>query len=148
MMTEPSYLHHLTFLKHLYPDSIYYCHPKERSLNPERIFGSEHVVRPNEPVEAYLRKRGIPCRLVGVCSSSLLVLAIGNEKSVAVDLIQIDIASFDGHKADIVENLKKPIRGVQKISVDDLQRFLIERLHAVSIPLKLIGQPRRDIHHH
>lgn len=140
MMTESSYLHHLKFLSQLYPECKYYCHPKERSSHPEQVFGPENVVRPNEPVEAYLRKKGVPSQLVGVCSTSLLALAVGNERPVSVDLIQIRVSGFDGRVADIVENLKKPIHGVKKISIGDLQRFLIARLRARGIPLRLIEQ--------
>lgn len=148
MMTEASYLCHLAYLSRLYPTANYYCHPKERSSNPEKVFGVTRVVRPSEPIEGYLRKKGVPCQLVGVCSTSLLALAIGNDAPVAVDLIRISLGNFDGRTADIVESLRRPIRGVRKISVDDLQRFLLAKLQARNVPVNLIEQPCHDKHHH
>ncbi len=146
MMTETTYVEHLCFLNHTFPDSKYYCHPKETNPHPEFIFGSERVVRPNEPIEAWLRKRGMPKRLTGVCSSSLLSMAVGNQEPVTVDLVKVPRCMFDGPAGDIVETLKRPINNVKSITVRDLQHFLIEKLMAAGVPLNVIEQTLRDTH--
>lgn len=126
-MSEASYRRHLEFLQRTYPDAIYYCHPKERNGWPEVVFGAAQVGRADRPLEAHLRSAGIPSRLVGVCSSSLLSLAAGGER-IQVDLVRVPLSQFDGMRGEQVEVLKHPIRGVDAVNVRDLQDFLERKL--------------------
>ncbi len=145
-MSVVAYRNHLGFLKMTYPAGLYYCHPKERNPWPETIFGAEFIVRSNEPVEAHLRRKGVPSLLVGVCSSSLLALVVGNEQRVCVDLIRIDRDAFDGVNADTVENLRTPINGVHRICVADLQQYLRQKLVDRQVKVKIVQQTGRDPH--
>jgi hypothetical protein len=122
-----------------YPDAIYYCHPRERNGWPEAVFGAAQVCRAGRPLEAHLRSAGIPSRLVGVCSSSLLSLAAGGDRS-QVDLVRVPVEEFDGPRGEQVEVLRRPIRGVDAVSVSDLQDFLERKLTASGSAVKVVAQ--------
>lgn len=138
MMSEMAYIEHLHFLKRSFPEGYYYCHPKEQSTYPEDIFGNQRVIRPKEPIETYFQKKGVPNRLSGVCSSSMLALAncIEDKSSISVNLVVIARSMFDGPRKDIVERLKRPINNVDVILVGDIQCFLAKKLTSMNVHLK------------
>lgn len=132
-MSVAAYKSHLDFLAQRYPDALYYCHPKECSKLPEQSFGVARVRRPDKPLENLLRTQGIPEKIIGVCSSSLLALASMNPASIKVELIFLDATVFDGKQADIVYQLRRAIGGRDSVRVADLQEFLLAELAALGV---------------
>lgn len=139
-MSVSAYRRHLQFLCERYPDANYYCHPKERSSVPEEVFGAAHVRRLCQPVETHLWKEGIPQTLIGVCSSSLLNLALGRAGRVCVELIVIPAEGFDGVRGDTIEVLRVPVDGRHRISVGDIQTFLKDTLEAQHVTVSVRAQ--------
>lgn len=137
-MSAQSYRRHLQQLRQRYPDATYFCHPRESSGMPEEVFGKAGVRRPDRPLEAVLRAEGIPQRLVGVCSSSLLALAAGNADQVRVDVVCPPAQQFDGRMGDAVCHLKRPTAGRVDVRVDDLQRLLLRELAELQVPAQLV----------
>jgi hypothetical protein len=142
-MTESSYLKHLLFLKKKFPDAIYYPHPREKSPYPEEIFG-EYFKRPNMPLESWFRKTGIPRRITSVCSTSLLLVAASNVGRTSVDLVCIEESCFDGPRGSILENFKRPINGLDSLTVGDTQKFLLSRFRRLGITCNLVAQTCYD----
>jgi hypothetical protein len=140
-MSEASYTSHLRFLHRQYPQAIYFCHPKETNRVPEQVFGAAQVRRPALPLEALLRQQGVPARLVGVCSSSLLALGTALGDRFEVDLVEVHPTHFDGWRTDTVEQLKTPIKGKTRLSVHDVQKFLEQQLQARQVAVRWIRQP-------
>lgn len=140
-MTEAAYRAHLSFLEREFPDGVYHCHPKERNTLPEEVFGAARVRRPDRPVEALLRAEGVPARIVGVCSSSLLALAAGNAGQVRIELVCLDPAQLDGHQGDAVYTLKRADGEATRITVADLQHFLVQELQQYEVEVRQVQQP-------
>ena len=140
-MSRLAYRAHLEFLQQSYPEALYYCHPKEGSELPEQVFGATHVRRPDRPVEALLRAQGIPERLVGVCSSSLLALSVGGTQGVRVDLVCLEPQQFDGKNGDKVYTFSKPSGGRSSVRVADLQAFLVQELASCQVQVQQVQQP-------
>jgi hypothetical protein len=139
-MTLQGYRAHLEFLQHRYPDALYYCHPKERSDLPEQVFGAAQVRRPDRPVEALLRAQGIPQRLVGVCSSSMLALAAGLGGRLRVDMVCLTAAQLDGARGDSIYELRQHADGLVRVGVEDLQQFLLQELAACGVQTQRVVQ--------
>ncbi len=139
-MTLQGYRAHLQFLQRRFPGAVYYCHPKERSDLPEQVFGAARVRRPDRPVEALLRAQGIPQRLVGVCSSSLLALAAGQGGRLQVDMVCLAPLQFDGPRGDSIYELRQPAGGMARVGVEDLQQFLAQELQACQVPVQRVEQ--------
>lgn len=139
-MSEQNYIRHLEFLKRRYPDALYYCHPREASSGPEKVFGARMVMRPREPVERLLQREGIPSCIVGVCSSSLLALGASRPGRVSVELVAPDTRCYDGWRGPLIEALDPPLGGVGRILVNDIQEFLAERLLARNVAVTRVDQ--------
>jgi hypothetical protein len=139
-MSMASYQDHLAFLARTYPEALYYCHPKERSLLPEQMFGAARVRRPDRPLESLLRAQGIPERIVGVCSSSLLSLPMANRISITVDLVCPALDSFDGKQADSVYQIRRPDGDRDRVCVGDLQQFLVDQLATLGVRVRQVHQ--------
>jgi hypothetical protein len=140
-MNQSTYETHLHFLRSRYPDAVYFCHPREISSAPETIFGVDNVRRPNVPVEIHLRDTGIPCLLVGVCSSAMLSIPGGNPQHVAVELIELQSRDFNGPTGDVVQRFSPPLRGLSEITVGDLQNYLEDALEGMGVSVTRVQQP-------
>lgn len=134
-MRFASYRAHLRFLRARYPDAIYYCHPKELSRGPEDIFGADRVRRPNEPIEMALRHSGLPRRIVGVCSSSLLSISSAQPDHVVVDLVELAEAHLDGPAGSILH------RRPRELSIAGLQNYLADALAQAGVRVERVKQP-------
>lgn len=139
-MSEHAYRAHLEFLQRQFPQAVYYCHPKEHTDLPEQVFGGSQVRRPDRPVEALLRTQGIPQLLAGVCSSSLLALAVGNAGRVQVHMVCLHARHLDGARGHNVFMPKRPAGGMAMVSVDDLQQFLLQELAACHVQVRQVEQ--------
>lgn len=140
-MSLTAYEAHLRYLAQSYPGALYYCHPKERSQMPEQVFGADRVRRPDRPIEALFRNQGIPELLVGVCSSSLLSLALAPASPVLIELVCLEPSAFDGPQADCVYRIKLPDGNHGNISVGDIQRFLLAELNHLGLVVRTTLQP-------
>jgi hypothetical protein len=140
-MSLTAYEAHLQYLARSYPEGLYYCHPKERSQVPEQVFGAKRVRRPDRPIEALLRSQGIPELLVGVCSSSLLSLAVVQVSQIRIELVCLELGIFDGPQADCVYRMKLPDGGHSTISVGDMQHFLLAELDMLGVAVRAMHQP-------
>jgi hypothetical protein len=140
-MSLDAYNTHLQHLARSYPDGLYYCHPKERSQLPEQVFGAERVRRPDLPIEALFRNQGIPELVVGVCSSSLLSLAVARASPIQIELVCLEPGAFDGPQADCVYRMKLPDGGHRAISVGDIQHFLLAELDVLGVAVRATHQP-------
>jgi hypothetical protein len=138
-MSESNYVAHLKFLKTNFADAIYYPHPKETTSHALNIFGEKFYCRPNEPLESWFRKTGIPSRVTSVCSTTLLLISINN-KSVTVDLIDIDIRYFDGFKGDTLEKFKRSMNGFSDLTVRGIQNYIISILAESNICFNVLKQ--------
>lgn len=139
-MSLAAYEAHLRYLAQSYPGGLYYCHPKEVSQVPEQVFGADRVRRPDRPIEALLRNQGIPELVVGVCSSSLLSLAVAPASPIRIELVCLEPGAFDGPQADCVYQMNLP-GGHRNISVGDIQHFLLAELGALGVTVGATYQP-------
>lgn len=140
-MSIESYRGHLRFLQRRYPEATYFCHPRELNRAPEEVFGANSVRRPDRPIELLLMDEGIPGHLVGVCSSSLLALPAGNAHRVRVDLVDVPQSRFDGPRGAVIETLKRPINGQARITVQQLQHFLLGQLAELRVATHQVTEP-------
>jgi hypothetical protein len=140
-MSLEAYRAHLEFLNRQYPEAPYYCHPKERRGVAEDVFGPGRVKRPDRPVEAWLRAHGIPACIVGVCSSSLLSLAVAHPGQVRIELVTLQPQQFDGPQGDTIYTMKRPATGQSRVSVGDLQQFLHDELRSCGVSVLHVPQP-------
>lgn len=138
-MQEASYVRHLRFLSDRYPSAVYYCHPKEASQIPEQVFGAQRVCRPSFPLEVHFEKHGIPRKIVGVLSTSILVVSLAAKDRIDVDLIVLQHRDFDGPKGDVMEPLDARIGPTWDLRVPDTQGFLLSKLQGVA-KVRLVSQ--------
>lgn len=137
-MSEASYVAHLTFLRDRYPGATYYCHPMEANTLPEAVFGVARVARPSMPVEILLRRTGEAGRVVGVCSSVLLNLALSWPASIRIDLIDIAPEWLDGPTGDRLQVLDPPLKGLDHIRIIDLQDYLLDLLSDKGVKVEAV----------
>lgn len=140
-MTEPNYRQHLAFLKSQYPDATYFCHPRERSSWPEKIFGSTQVERPKLPLEAHFRKNGLPAHLVGVCSTSMLALAVGSQGKMKVDVVVLEPSQYDGPVSDEIFTIRQRGQTAVRVCIQQLQDLLFDDLMRSGVPVRRVFDP-------
>ena len=78
---------------------------------------------------------------MGVCSSSLLALPAGNASRVRVDLVDVPQSRFDGPRGAVIETFKRPVNGHARVTVQELQRFLLGELAELRIAANRVAEP-------
>jgi hypothetical protein len=141
-MSSENYMLHLQFLRNRYPEAIYFRHPRETGSEPEFVFGKLQVDQPTLPIELHCLKNGIPRKIIGVCSTSLLSMPSLAPGCVDVDQIILENNFYDGPKGSNIFTKKNKNKNESEviINVKNINEFLSMKLKIVSRKYRKVMQ--------
>jgi hypothetical protein len=139
-MSLKNYMSHLKFLRNRYPEAIYFKHPRETGSEPEFVFGKQHIEQPKLPIELHCLKNGIPQKIIGVCSTSLLSIPRLAPGCVDVDQIILNDKYFDGPKKTLIYTVKARNQSGEEIHIKQLEEFINLKIREVARNIVQITQ--------
>lgn len=140
-MTPAQYVEHLQFMRDRYPRAVYIRHPRELGSTPEHVFGSRHTLRPELPIDLHCFKKGVPEKIIGVCSTSMLALPMMARGRIDVDIVLLDPQHLGGPKAGRLQQVEVKGRPSEVIDITQMQEYLAGKLQGVCRRLELVHQP-------